>query len=132
MSFLWDSVKQKAAQGAKAAQVAGQKTKIKGELYLIDREIKARQQKFGVDLYDFVAPLASHQDFFASDDRLTSTLRPPLLKAQREIAALSNKQRKIKTDIQQAAVTRAAAFPTAATSFGEKMASKYKYRCSMM
>lgn len=64
-----------------------------------------------MELYDHIAPLTSSPDFFAASDTLTETLRPALLKAQREIAALHNKVRRSNQEQQQAAEARAAAFP---------------------
>lgn len=146
---LWDSVKAKASVAGSAAVLAGKltdpnlqrsavtitlthsssfltcytgkKTKTTTSLLLIDREITARQQAFGVQLYDYVSPMASDQDFYASEDQLTTTLRPPLLTAQREIAALTLKQQKIKEAMAQAEVDRAAAFPTAAVTWTDSI-----------
>eukprot|EP00957_Ditylum_brightwellii_P085914 6536213-Ditylum_brightwellii.AAC.1 len=64
---------------------------------------------------------SSTQEFFSSDDLLTTTLRPPLLKAQREIAALEIKQGKVKEKIAQAEVTRKSAFPIPASTWQEKV-----------
>lgn len=121
MSFLWESVKVTAQMAGNAAKVAGQKTKLKGEVILVDREIVARKRQFGVELYDYVSPLASNPDFFAADDKMTNTVRGPMLKTQREIAALLQKRTKLKEKLAQAEVTRKAAFPTAAANIGEKM-----------
>ena len=117
---LWDNVKKVAAKAGNAAMVAGHKTRLSGEILLIDREITSLKQKFGVDLYNHLGPLATSPDFFASDDQLTETLRPPLLAAQREIAALEIRRRKVKEDIKQAEVKRAAAFPDKAITLADK------------
>jgi len=124
MNSLWDSLKQTAAAAGSAAVTAGQKTKLKADLLLLDRELRARKAAFGVELYQYIAPLVQGQaSFFASDDLLTATLRPPLLTAQREIAALALKKTRCKEDIAQAAVTRQAAFPATrqAATFQEKV-----------
>jgi hypothetical protein len=119
---LWDSVRdsiQKTAEKAgSVAMIAGQKTKLNAETLLVDRDISLRKQAFGVELYDYVAPLSSTPEFYASDDKLTDTLRPPLLMAQREIAALEIRKKAIKEQQAQAEVTRKAAFPTPAQSIG--------------
>ena len=120
MSLLWDNMKKAAAKASAAAMVAGNKTRLHGEILLVDREIRGRKQQFGIDLYNHVGPLANSPDFFAADDPLTATLRPPLLTAQREIAALEIRRTKVKEDIKQAEVKRAAAFPDKAISFADK------------
>lgn len=104
-----------------AALNAGKIAKLKGEILLVEREIKGRKQTFGVQLYDFVAPLASRPDFFAANDKLTDTIRGPFLAAQREIAALGIKRQKIKEDIAQAEITRRSAFPTPAATAIDKV-----------
>jgi len=122
---LWDSVRdslQKTAEKAgSVAMIAGQKTKLNAETLLVDRDITLRKQLFGVQLYEYVAPLSSTPEFYASDDRQTDTLRPPLLMAQREIAALEIRRKNIKEQQAQAEVTRRAAFPTPAQSIGGKV-----------
>lgn len=121
MSFLWEGVKQMSQLAGAAALLAGQKTKIRGEMMLTEREVKTRQQIFGVELYDYVAPLAKSPDFFAANDKMTDTIRGPFLAAQREIAALMIKRSKLKEELAQAEVTRKAAFPQPATTFGEQV-----------
>jgi hypothetical protein len=118
---LWDSVLQLTAKAGESVTAAGLTAKVKGELLLVDREIQGRKQAFGVTLYDHVAPLSSHVDFWAGDDPLTATIRPPLLVAQREIRALELRQRKVKEHIKTAEATRAAAFPTPAATLGDKV-----------
>lgn len=117
---LWDNMKKAAAKAGSAAMVAGQKTRLHGEILLVDRDVKGRKQQFGIDLYNHVGPMASSPDFFAANDPLTETLRPPLLKVQREIAALAIRRTKVKEDIAQAEVKRAAAFPDKAITFADK------------
>jgi len=121
MSFLWEGMKQAGQAAAKSAAVAGQKTKLRGEILLVDREIKTRKQSFGVELYDYIAPLAARPDFFAANDKMTNTIRGPFLVAQREIASLANKRQTLKEQLAQAEVARRAAFPTPASNFGEKV-----------
>jgi hypothetical protein len=121
MSFLWEGVKQMSAMAGAAALLAGQRTKLRGEIMLVEREMKTRQQTFGVELYDFVAPLAKSPDFFAADDQMTDVIRGPFLAAQREIAALMIKRGKLKEELAQAEVARKAAFPAPATTFGEQV-----------
>jgi hypothetical protein len=126
MSFLWEGLKATAQTVGTAAGTASLKTKLKTEVLLLDRERTARQQAFGVELYDHVSPLTKSADFFASDDTLTRTIRPPLLRAQREIAALVLKARRTQEGLQQAAVDRAAAFPTPAVTWHAKVVNAGK------
>lgn len=121
MSFLWDSVKQAAGKAGQAAVTGGTMAKLKAELALVDREVTTRQEKFGVELYDYVEPLSRSQEFFAANDRMTETIRGPLLTAQREIAALNIRRGKYKEQLSQAEVKRKSAFPNAATTVGEKV-----------
>jgi hypothetical protein len=125
MSF-WDSIKGKAQQVGNAAGIASQKTKLRTEILLIDRELKARKQNFGIQLYDYVIPLAKTPSFFASDDTLTATLRPPLITAQREIAALEIRVDRQKEQMKQAEEKRKGAFPVPATNWQEKLTNAGK------
>uniref|UniRef100_A0A7S4W1C6 Uncharacterized protein n=1 Tax=Ditylum brightwellii TaxID=49249 RepID=A0A7S4W1C6_9STRA len=93
---------------------------------LIDREINNRKRAFGVELYDHVQTFSTRPEFYSSDDLLTATLRPPLLQAQREIAALEIKRGKVREEMAQAEITRRAAFPVPATNWYEKMANAAK------
>jgi hypothetical protein len=126
MSSIWGTIKDKAAKVGTAATVASQRTKLRTEILLIDRELKQRQQAFGCQLYDYVSPLAKTPSFFASDDTLTTTLRPPLITAQREIAALEIKVDRQKEFIHQAIVKRKSAFPNPATNWQEKLTNAGK------
>ena len=72
-------------------------------------------------MYDYISPLSENADFYAADDPLTSILRPPLIEAQREISALANKRQKTKETLAQAQASHAAAFPTKAETWGEKL-----------
>jgi hypothetical protein len=126
MGSIWDSIKDKAVAVGTAATVASQKTKLRTEILLIDRESKARQQAFGVQMYDYVSPLAKTPSFFASDDTLTTTLRPPLITAQREIAALEIKVERQKASINEAIVKRKSAFPNPASNWQEKLTNAGK------
>jgi hypothetical protein len=114
MSSLWDSLRDVVVDtGSRLGNAAGRGAliaKLKADLLLLDRELLARKQRFGVEMYDYVAPLSKSQSFYTSDDTLTLTLQPPLIKAQREIAALEIKRTKQQEKIQEAAQVRASAF----------------------
>lgn len=118
---LWETLQGAAKKAGEAALVAGHKTRLQGEILMVDRDIKGRKQQFGIDLYDHVGPMANSPDFFAADDPLTESLRPPLLAAQREIAALEIKRVRTKESIAQAEIKRKAAFPEPAVTFVDKM-----------
>jgi len=126
MSFIWDSVKQAAEKAGQAALVGGTMAKLKTEIMVLDRDITSRQYKFGVELYDYVEPLSHSPEFFAANDRMTDTIRGPLLAAQREIAALNNRRDKFKEKLSKAEVDRKSAFPNAATTIGEKVVNAGK------
>jgi len=126
MSFLWDSVKQAAEKAGQAAITGGTMAKLKAEIALVEREITSRQERFGVELYDYVEPLSRSQEFFAANDRMTEAIRGPMLTAQREIAALNIRRGKFKEQLSQAEVARKSAFPTAATTVGEKVLNAAK------
>eukprot|EP00522_Entomoneis_paludosa_P004105 CAMPEP_0172473408 /NCGR_PEP_ID=MMETSP1065-20121228/68841_1 /TAXON_ID=265537 /ORGANISM="Amphiprora paludosa, Strain CCMP125" /LENGTH=433 /DNA_ID=CAMNT_0013231583 /DNA_START=124 /DNA_END=1425 /DNA_ORIENTATION=- len=115
MSSLFGSIKRTARTG-----------RLRTELMLVDREVRQRQQAFGVTLYDYLEPLSKNANFFSADDRLTQVLRPPMLEAQRETAVVYNKIRQLKERMKQAEVTRAAAFPTPAQNWKEKMVNAGK------
>jgi len=113
-------VKDAAGKAGNAAKVAGVKTKLRTEMLMLDREINSRKLKFGVEMYDHVHPMTETADFYASDDTLTNNLRPPLITANREIKALLCKRGKLQEEYNTAKVTRAAAFPTKATTIEGK------------
>ena len=100
--------------------------RLKTELMLVDREIRIRQEAFGVQLFDYLEPLAQNPNFFSADDRLTQVLRPPLLEAQREIAVVYNKKTQLKERMKQAEAKRAAAFPKKAENWQEKLTNVAK------
>jgi hypothetical protein len=114
------------AQASAAAMVAGKKAKLRTDILWADRELQVRQRRFGVELYTHVAPMSSQANFWQGDDTtmddvLMSVLRPALLETQREIAVLELRRVQQKEKINQAEVTRQAAFPKKAETFGEKV-----------
>jgi hypothetical protein len=118
---LWQSVKDWTAKAGAAALVAGHQAKLRADLLLADRELSLRKYRFGVELYDYVAPLATQPNFWIDDDILTSTIRPALLEAQREISLLELRRIKQKEKISLADVARQSAFPKKADNLGEKV-----------
>eukprot|EP00568_Trieres_chinensis_P016501 CAMPEP_0183327750 /NCGR_PEP_ID=MMETSP0160_2-20130417/83927_1 /TAXON_ID=2839 ORGANISM="Odontella Sinensis, Strain Grunow 1884" /NCGR_SAMPLE_ID=MMETSP0160_2 /ASSEMBLY_ACC=CAM_ASM_000250 /LENGTH=322 /DNA_ID=CAMNT_0025495893 /DNA_START=96 /DNA_END=1064 /DNA_ORIENTATION=- len=120
MPTLWDTVRATAEAAGAAAQLAAQKTKLRAEIALTERDIQNRKRQFGVEMYDHCSPLTDTQDFYAAEDRLTLTLRPPLISAQKEIAALEAQKVRCKQELSDKRTKRAGAFPMPATSIGEQ------------
>jgi hypothetical protein len=122
---FWDSVKSSAASAASkagaATKLAAQKTKLKTDLIMCDREIAGCKKAFGVSMYEHISPLSQSADFYAASDELTEILRPPLIVAQKEIQALAAKRVKLKENLATREAQRAAAFPTPAETAGEKV-----------
>lgn len=119
MSF-WDKVKGGAKAAGDATKVAAQKTKLRTDMMMIDRDIQNRKKTFGISMYDHVSPLSQSPDFYAASDDLTTMLRPPLIEAQKEIQALAAKRVKLKESLAAAEAKRAGAFPTKAETVGQK------------
>jgi len=97
---MWDIVRDSARKyGEKAVvatQKAGQIAKLNAEIHVNDRNISKRQKSFGVELYNHVEPMvANNIQFWSSEDILIKIIRPNLLSAQREIAALNIRKIKI-------------------------------------
>ena len=129
MDMLWAGIKATAGIVGQAAVETGIKGKLQTELMLINREIEGRKRTFGEELYSYVVsdsdqnsrtstdvphssrmicvwinsqePLSKNPSFFASNDRMTETLRGPLLTAQREISALDLKRGNVLSKISQ-------------------------------
>ena len=116
---LWNSVKGVANKAGQASKLAAQKTKLRADMVLIDRDMKNRKMQFGMAMYDYVSPLSEQADFYAASDPLTEILRPALILAQKEIKNLANKRTKLKEAQAAAGVKRAAAFPAKAETWGE-------------
>jgi hypothetical protein len=116
---IWNSVKGVASKAGHASKLAAQKTKLRADMVLIDRDMKKRKMKFGMTMYDYVSPLSQNADFYAASDPLTEMLRPSLILAQKEIKALACKRTKLKEAQAAAGVKRAEAFPTKAETWSE-------------
>jgi len=91
------------------------------DILLIDRSIDARKRAFGVAMYDYLSPLSQSSDFYAANDKLTEIVRPILITAQKEVQALASKRVKQKEALAKAEANRAAAFPTKAETYGQKL-----------
>lgn len=74
---------------------AAAKTKIKGEIALMDREIKTRKQRFGVDAYDTMTKVEAEKKKLWSSGPDESTLQEPYDAAKKEIdLAVAKKEEK--------------------------------------
>ena len=125
MDSIWSSVMKGAAAVGQVAGQASLQAKCKADLMFIDRELLNRQYAFGIQLYDYVAPLAKHHSFYSSDDTLTASIQPHFIAAQREIAALEIKVGKLKEKVNLTGVERAASC-TPATNWQEKLVNAGK------
>jgi len=129
---MWDSVvasaSKAATQAGEATQVAATKAKLHTDLLVIDRDIKARMEKFGVEMYAHLESITSTQEFYTADDRLINVIRPTLIKAQREVAAYERKRDTLRGKVNTAEANRSgtASIFTAAT-IGEKFMNAAKY-----
>jgi len=128
---VWDSVRSVAVTAGTAAKLASAKAKLRAEIALVDREIEGRKRKFGVEMFDHCSPLTEKQSFYADDDKLTITIRPPLLQAQKEISALEGKKNDFKQVLADKQTKRAGSFPVPATTFGGKAANAGKTAAMM-
>lgn len=129
---MWDivvaSASKAANQAGKATEVAATKAKLHADLMVIDRDIKTRQEKFGVEMYAHLESITSTQEFYTADDRLINVIRPTLIKAQREVAAYERKRDTLRGKVNTAEANRSgtASIFTAAT-IGEKFMNAAKY-----
>lgn len=132
MATVWDSVvsaaSKAATQAGEATQTAATKTKLHADLLLIDRDISARKEKFGVDMYAHLEQITSTQEFYVADDRLINVIRPTLIKAQREVAAYERKRDALKGKVNMAEANRAgSASILGAQTIGEKLMNAARY-----
>lgn len=111
---LWDNVVAQASTAVTkaataagtATQTAAQKAKLHTDLLVIDRDITARKEKFGVDMYAHLEQITSTQEFYVADDKLINIIRPTLIKAQREVAAYEKKRESMRGRVNLAETNR--------------------------
>ena len=111
---LWDNVVAQASTAVTkaataagtATQTAAQKAKLHTDLLVIDRDITARKEKFGVDMYAHLEQITSTQEFYVADDKLINIIRPTLIKAQREVAAYEKKREAMRGRVNLAETNR--------------------------
>lgn len=131
-SAIWDNVVASATKAAtsagEATQVAAAKAKLHADLLVIDRDIHARKEKFGVDMYAHLESITSTQEFYVADDRLINVIRPTLIKAQREVAAYERKRDAMRGRADAAQANRSGTAPIfTASTIGEKIMNAAKY-----
>jgi hypothetical protein len=133
---LWDTVLASAsAAAASAAKATGDATavvatraKLSADLLVIDRDITARMEKFGVEMYAHLEGITSTQEFYVADDRLINIIRPTLIRAQREVAAYERKSAAMKGKVNLAEAERVGtASIIYAPSIGEKLMNAAKF-----
>lgn len=133
---LWDTVLASAsAAAASAAKATGDATavvatraKLSADLLVIDRDITARKEKFGVEMYAHLEGITSTQEFYVADDRLINIIRPTLIRAQREVAAYERKSATMKGKVNLAEAERVGtASIIYAPSIGEKLMNAAKF-----
>ena len=132
MASVWDSVvagaSKAATQAGEATQVVATKAKLHADILVIDRDIHARKEKFGVDMYAHLEKITSTQEFYVADDRLINVIRPTLIKAQREVAAYERKRDTMRGKVNMAEANRSgSASIFAAQTIGEKLMNAAKY-----
>lgn len=132
MASVWDSVvagaSKAATQAGEATQVAATKAKLHADILVIDRDINARKEKFGVDMYAHLEKITSTQEFYVADDRLINVIRPTLIKAQREVAAYERKRDTMRGKVNMAEANRSgSASIFTAQTIGEKLMNAAKY-----
>mmetsp|Transcript_6535 Transcript_6535/g.14439 ORF Transcript_6535/g.14439 Transcript_6535/m.14439 type:complete len:425 (-) Transcript_6535:77-1351(-) len=131
-SSMWDNVvasaTKAATQAGEATQVAANRAKLHADLLVIDRDMHARKEKFGVEMYAHLEAITSTQEFYVADDRLINVLRPTLIKAQREVAAYERKRDAMKGKVNMAEANRSGtASIFSAATIGEKIMNAAKY-----
>ena len=132
MASVWDSVvagpSKAATHPGAATQVVATKAKLHADILVIDRDIHARKEKFGVDMYAHLEKITSTQEFYVADDRLINVIRPTLIKAQREVAAYERKRDTMRGKVNMAEANRSgSASIFAAQTIGEKLMNAAKY-----
>mmetsp|Transcript_2256 Transcript_2256/g.4893 ORF Transcript_2256/g.4893 Transcript_2256/m.4893 type:complete len:421 (-) Transcript_2256:455-1717(-) len=132
MATIWDNVvasaTRAATQAGEATQVAATKAKLHADLLVIDRDVNARMEKFGVEMYAHLESITSTQEFYVADDRLIEIIRPTLIKAQREVAAYERKRDAMKGKVNAAEANRSATGSIfTANSIGEKLMNAAKF-----
>eukprot|EP00536_Pseudo-nitzschia_multiseries_P008656 jgi/Psemu1/319445/estExt_fgenesh1_pm.C_2230004 len=118
---MWDVITATAKSFGDSATNKAKQGKLKADILMIERSMESRKRAFGVAMYDYLSPLSQSADFYAATDKLTELVRPNLILAQKEIQALAARRVKQKESLAMAEADRAAAFPTKAETYGQKL-----------
>jgi len=118
---MWGVISKSARKLGDNAADQAKKAKMKADVLMIDRSIEIRKKAFGIAMYDYLSPLSQSADFYAASDKLTEIVRPILIISQKEIQALAARRVKQKEALAVAETQRAAAFPTKAETYGQKL-----------
>lgn len=123
---VMDRAKSAAKVAGKRASVVGQKAKLQAEIMLTDSKIKARKQKFGVELYNHLVVQAEADPHFIIESDTLTNIQGLFVTAFKDNKALLQKKAKKQNDLGVVADQRSIAFPIPAVSIGEKMVNAGK------
>jgi hypothetical protein len=133
---MWDSVvasasravSQAATQAGEVTAVVATKAKLSADLLVIDRDVNARMERFGVEMYAHLEGITSTQEFYVADDRLINIIRPTLIRAQREVAAYERKRDAMRGRVNLAEAERCGTGSIIyASTIGEKLYNAAKF-----
>ncbi|KAL3823226.1 hypothetical protein ACHAXA_003505 [Cyclostephanos tholiformis] len=133
---MWDSViasaskavTQAATQAGEVTAVVATKAKLSADLLVIDRDVNARMERFGVEMYAHLEGITSTQEFYVADDRLINIIRPTLIRAQREVAAYERKRDAMRGKVNLAEAERCGTGSIIyASTIGEKLYNAAKF-----
>ena len=102
MSFF-----QKVKNAGRFVQAAGQKTKLKAEIALIDQQMKGRKQQFGVEMYD----LMEQKKTFGGKSETEPKVVEVFEKAEKDIAIIVEKKDAKQADIDNVTKSRDGQLP---------------------
>lgn len=118
---LWNDVKAGAAVAGKRASIAGQKAKTRADILLMDNRIKARKQKLGIELYDFLVPFAEKDPHFIIESDTLTNIQGFFVTCFKDNKAILLKKAKKERELAELNEKRAQAFPVPAETFGGKL-----------
>lgn len=77
-------------KAGKSVVDAGAKTMLKTDILFLDREIKTRKQKFGIEIYDLMEELENNDDLAVSEKE--AKIRASFDAARKDIAVIQAKK----------------------------------------
>jgi len=120
---VWDTISNVCAGAGASAKLAAQKTKIRADMMMLDREIVKIQKDFGVQMYDYINPLSQNEEFYTTKDESIEIMMPILITVQKEIEGLASKRVIVKEELNRSKAKRAEAAPIKAETFKEKVSA---------